>query len=370
MKIFDVSFTGEFIVKASGDQPEKVNSLTLSNLDLLSGRFPVTYFYFYPKQPNVSFETIFKSLQASLSETLNYFHPFAGQIVTNEASQEEPIIICNNNGALLVEARASVDLKSLDFYNLDALLQSKLVRVNPDFSLQIQATEFECGGLAITFTFDHALGDASSFGKFLTLWSEISRNQPVSCVPDHRRNLLRARSPPCYDPHLDKTFIKCSEEDIKNIAMPKTLIKRLNHIDASSIDKLQVLATVNGESRTKIEAFSAYVWKKMVDSIESGHKTCKMGWLVDGRGRRPALVLSSGRRFPVAELDFGFGAPFLGTVCSTVEKIGVGYLNQRPSACNDGSWSVSAIVWPELAEAFESDSVFQPMSAKHLQLQT
>ncbi|XP_010478899.1 PREDICTED: shikimate O-hydroxycinnamoyltransferase [Camelina sativa] len=444
MTIFDVSFTGEFIVKASGNQPEKVSSLTLSNLDLLSGRFPVTYFYFYTKQPNVSFETIFKSLQASLSETLNYFYPFAGQIVTNEASQEEPIIICNNNGALLVEARASVDLKSLDFHNLDALLQSKLVRVNPDFALQIQATEFECGGLAITFTFDHALGDASSFGKFLTLWSEISRNQPVSCVPDHRRNLLRARSPPRYDPHLDKIFIKCSEEDIKNIPMPKTLIKRLYHIDASSIDTLQVLATVNGESRTKIEAFSAYVWKKMVDSIESGHKTCKMGWLVDGRGRLetvtssyignvlsvavgeatienlkqnhvseianivhksitevtndthftdlidwieshrpglmlarvvlgqegPALVLSSGRRFPVAELDFGFGAPFLGTVCSTVEKIGVGYLNQRPSACNDGSWSVSAIVWPELAEAFESDSVFQPMSAKHLQLQT
>ncbi|CAA7061231.1 unnamed protein product [Microthlaspi erraticum] len=444
--MLDVSFTGEFIVKASRHQPENIQSVSLSNLDLLSGRFPVTYFYFYTKQPQLSstFDSIVKSLKTSLAETLNLFHPFAGQIVPNETSQEEPMIVCNNHGALLVEARANLDLKSLDFYNLDALLQAKLVRVNQDFPLQVQATDFECGGRCVTFTFDHALGDASSFGKFLTSWSEISRNQPVSCLPDHRRYLLRARSPPHYHPLLDKTFIKCSEEDIKNIPTPKPLIKRLYHIDASSINALQALATVNGERRTKIEAFSAYVWKKMVDSIESGYKTCKMGWLVDGRGRLetvtssyignvlsiavgedtvenlkqnhvseianilhksitevtndthftdlidwieshrpglmlarvvlgqegPALVLSSGRRFPVAELDFGFGAPFLGTVCSTIEKIGVGYLNQRPSACNDGSWSVSAIVWPELAAALESDSVFQPMSAKHLQLHT
>ncbi|CAN8303747.1 unnamed protein product [Cochlearia groenlandica] len=442
MKNFEVSFTGEFIVKASGDRPDKVNSLSLSNLDLLSGRFPVTYFYFYNKQPNISFESIFKTLKASLSQTLNYFYPFAGQIVPGEISQEEPMILCNNHGALLVEARANCDLKSLDFYNLDAFLQAKLVRVNPDFLLQIQATAFECGGISITFTFDHALGDASSFGKFLTSWSEISRNQTVSCVPDHRRSLLISRSPPCYDPILDKTFVKCSEEEIKNIPTPKTLIKRLYHIDATSVDALQALATINGESRTKIEAFSAYVWKKMVDSIESCHRTCKMGWLVDGRGRLetvtssyignvlsvavgeatvetlkqshvsevanivhksitevtndahfkdlidwieshrpglmlarvvlgqegPALVLSSGRRFPVAKLDFGFGAPFLGTVCSTIEKIGVAYLNQRPSASSDGSWTVSAILWPELAAALESDFVFQPMSAKHLPL--
>ncbi|KAF8045575.1 hypothetical protein N665_4690s0002 [Sinapis alba] len=444
--MFDVCFTGESIVKASGNNKEKPHSLSLSNLDLLSGRFPVTYFYFYPKQPHLvsTFGSIVESLKTSLAETLNYFYPFAGQIVPNETSQEEPIILCNNNGALLVQARANTDLKSLDFYNLDVFLKAKLVRVNPDFPLQIQVTEFECGGFSVTFTFDHALGDATSFGKFLTTWSEISRKQPVSCVPDHRRNLLLPRSPPRYHPLLDKTFIRCSVEEIKNIPTPKTLIKRLYHIDASSINALQAQANVNGESRTKIEAFSAYVWKKMVDSIESGHKTCKMGWLVDGRGRLetvtssyignvlsiavgeatienlkqnhvseianivhksitevtnnthftdlidwieshrpglmlarvvlgqegPALVLSSGRRFPVAELDFGFGAPVLGTVCSTVEKIGVGYLNQRPSAYNDGSWSVSAIVWPELAAALESGSVFQPMSAKPLQLQT
>ncbi|KAE9446306.1 hypothetical protein C3L33_21794, partial [Rhododendron williamsianum] len=197
-------------------------------------------------------------------------------------------------------------------------------------------------------------------------------------------------------------------------------------------------------SRTKIEAFSTYIWKVMVRAIDEGHPKCKMGWLVDGRTRMcedsntmsnyignvlslafgeaskveletggltdiakichdaiskvtnrahfldliechrpglmlskvvlgragPALVVSSGRRFLVAELDFGFGSPARGTVCSAIQRIGVGYVNQRPSARGDGSWTVSAIIWPELAAALESDSdrVFQPMTADHLQL--
>ncbi|KAB1201113.1 hypothetical protein CJ030_MR0G005050 [Morella rubra] len=105
----------------------------------------------------------------------------------------------------------------------------------------------------------------------------------------------------------------------------------------------------------------------LIDWIE-----CHRPWLmllrvVLGQGG-PALVFSSGRRFPVAEVDFRFGSPVLGTVCSIIERIGVAYLNQRPSASGDGSWTISAILWPELAAALEFDSILQPMSAAHLQL--
>ncbi|KAK4343650.1 hypothetical protein RND71_036744 [Anisodus tanguticus] len=58
-----------------------------------------------------------------------------------------------------------------------------------------------------------------------------------------------------------------------------------NYIDASSIDRLQKLASTDGTKRTKIEAFSAYIWKIMVKAIDKGHKKCKMGWLIDGRTR-------------------------------------------------------------------------------------
>ncbi|KAL6178726.1 hypothetical protein ACLB2K_050244 [Fragaria x ananassa] len=430
---FEVNFTRKFIVKASNPLV-KPHILTLSNLDLLSGRFPVTYFYFYPSKPHANIN-ITESLKSSLAKTLNSYYPFAGKIVLNP-STNEPEIMCDNSGALVLEAQANIPLNTLNFYDLDQSLRgNKLVSIYPDIPLQIQVTYYTCGGVSITFTFDHALGDASSFGKFLLSWSEMARNKSMSCVPDHRRSLrISARNPPRYHSSLDQSFVKCTMEEIMNIPTAKSLVKRLYFIENSSINQLQSQACRNGMKRTKVEAVSAYVWKTMVkanigtSTNKSHNAVCKMGWLVDGRSRLhkrdydpntnmsnyignvlslafgeasvndlkkgsisdvanmvreaiskivlgqgggvPALVLSSGRMFPVAELDFGFGSPVLGTVCSTIEKIGVAYMNQRPSAKGDGSWTMSCILWPELAAALESDSIFQPMTADHLQLQS
>ncbi|KAF2308959.1 hypothetical protein GH714_025994 [Hevea brasiliensis] len=439
---FEVYLTEKSIVKAVNHLP-KPQILALSNLDLLSGRFPVTYFYFYRNPQALSFPSIIESLKKSLSETLSYFYPFAGRIVENPLNSE-PEIICDNSGALVVEGHANISLMKLNFYNLDQSLKGKLVSVNPDFPLQVQVTTYTCGGISLTFTFDHALGDASAFGKFLLSWCEIAQNKPLSCIPDHQRN-LRPRCPPTYHPSLDRIFVKCTIEDILNMSTTNIKIKRLYHVDVSSISRLQHIAGTNDNKRTKIEAFSAYIWKIMATTIDKKHPRCKMGWLVDGRDRMcgthssmsnyignvlslavgeatvaelkqgsisdiatnvhdailkvtneehfldlidwiechrpglmlanivlghggPALVVSSGRRFPVSELNFGFGSPVLGTVCSTIEKIGVAYMNQRPSALGDGSWTVSAIIWPELASALESDNIFEPMSESRLQL--
>ena len=439
---FEVNFTGETVIKAVGPLPEP-HIISLSNLDLLSGRFPVTYFYFYSRSQLYDSISVIEDLKSSLAKTLNLYYPFAGRIVEN-SNTNEPEIVCDNTGALLVEAHANIPLKDLDFYNLNLSLQGKLVSINPEFPCQVQVTNYTCSGISITFTFDHALGDASAFARFLVSWSEIALKSPISSVPDHRRNLL-SRCSPRYDPELDRIFVKCTMEEILNIPTMKTLVKRLYHVDVSSISHLHKLACLNGRRRTKIEAFSAYLWKVMVKAIDEKHETCNMGWLVDGRARMsggrnsmsnyignvlsvaigeasvvelkqdsisdvanivhqaiskvankahfldlidwiechrpglmlsrtvlglggPTLVLSSGRRFPVTELDFGFGAPVLGTACSTIERLGVGYINQRQSANGDGSWIMSAILWPELAAALESDSILQPMTAAHLQL--
>ncbi|XP_060210624.1 coniferyl alcohol acyltransferase [Lycium barbarum] len=445
---YTVSFIRKSIVKASGPIPEH-HILTLSNLDLLSGRFPVTYFYVYREaKPNDSSASIADELKKSLANCLSHFYPFAGRIIPNPETNE-PEIVCDNTGALFLEAQASISLTELDLYYLNKCLEGKLVPINQEFPVQVQLTNYKCGGIFITFTFDHALGDASSFSKFLLMWSEIARKKRLSFSPDHRRYLLRGRDPPIYNPSFDQSFISCSLHDIHNILTPRKLLKRLYYIDASSIDRLQKLASIDGTKRTKIEAFSAYIWKIMVKAIDKDHHNkCKMGWLVDGRTRicnknekvtenyignalsiavgeanvneiehasisdvannvhnaiskvtsaehfldlidwiewnkpglmlskvvlgqgGPTIVVSSGRRFPVAEVDFGFGTPVLGTVYSTIKKIGVGYINQRPGAKGDGSWTISAILWPEMIEALESDTehVFQPMTSDHLKI--
>ncbi|KAM2953169.1 hypothetical protein FF1_031577 [Malus domestica] len=84
---FEVNFTGKFIVKATNPMPDQPHILTLSNLDLLSGRFPVTYFYFYPNKPHdhdhdaSNFTSIIESLKTSLANTLDCYYPFCGRIV-------------------------------------------------------------------------------------------------------------------------------------------------------------------------------------------------------------------------------------------------------------------------------------------------
>lgn len=255
---FEVNFTRKYTVKAINNPLNNPNYvLPLSNLDLLSGRFPVTYFYFYrnPLLPNVFDQSIIQTLKTSLSIILNYYYPFAGRIVQNPKTNE-PEIICDNTGAVIVEANANIPLKELNFYNLDKTLGGKLVSINPDFPLQIQVTYYTCGGISIAFTFDHALGDASSFGKFLASWSEIAQNKPISCIPDHGRVKLCARFPPSYHPSLDQNFAKCTMEEIMNIPTPKILIKRLYHIDESSINWLQNLACADGN----VNSNSSLIW--------------------------------------------------------------------------------------------------------------
>ncbi|KAK7392907.1 hypothetical protein VNO78_21357 [Psophocarpus tetragonolobus] len=440
---FEVKFSSKSVVKAVNPSSEPL-SITLSNLDLLSGRFPVTYLYFYLKPESDTFKAFVDALKNSLAQILDHYYPFAGQIVQNPKTNE-PEIICDNNGVLVIEAHSNIPLKNLDFYNLNETLQEKVVSTEPDFPLQIQVTEYTCGGISIAFTFDHALGDATSFGKFIASWCEMAQKKPLSCIPDHSRHLY-ARSTPKYHPSLDQTFMKCTMKEIQNMPMNHISLKRLYHIKASSINMLQKLASVNGVKRTKIEAFSAYVWKIMIGTIDDQkYKKCKMGWLVDGRERMgrgknlmsnyignvlslafgegsiqelkeasisdiantvheaiskvnneahfldlidwiecqrpglmlakavlgqdgPVLVVSSGQRFPVKEVDFGFGSPLLGTVYTSIQGVGVGYMNQRLSAKGDGSWTVSAILWPELEAALQDDPIFHPMSASHLQL--
>ncbi|KAK9137118.1 hypothetical protein Sjap_007712 [Stephania japonica] len=427
------------IVKAASP-PVQSYVLPVSNLDLLAGRAPVTYLYVYCKLTIDGSNSFIHTLKSSLATALNHYYPFASQIILNSKTGE-PEIVCNNHGAKLVEASIDITLASLDFHDLNCSL-GRLVTVNHDFPFTVQITKFSCGGVAIAFTFDHLLGDGSSFGMFLKSWCEIAQEKSISCVPDHHR-ILPASSPPTYDNSLDDTFICYKIVDSFPMLTNNIHHRRLYHVDAMDIDKLQRLSG----TRTKIEAFSAYVWKILSKAIGESETHCKMGWLVDGRRRfnrkagdvlnyignvlsmavgeasveelkqgslmdiadvvheaivkttseahfqdlidwvechkpglmlakillgheGPGLVLSSGKNFPVAELDFGYGSPVLGTLCPPMSKIGAGYMDQRESAKGDGSWVVSAMIWPAFAEALESDPdhVFQTMTAAHLGL--
>ncbi|KAF8389346.1 hypothetical protein HHK36_026040 [Tetracentron sinense] len=282
---FSVEFTSSWVVKAAHTSIEPY-ILSLSNLDhLFSGRYPLTYFYAYQKPEIGDFSMVIAVIKSSLEEVLGHYFPFSGRIVPN-AITAEPEILCNNEGVEVIEAHASIDLASLDFYDLSQSLQKNLVPFQHEIPLRLQITNYTCGGFSLSWSFDHSLADATAFYHFLRSWSEVANNKPISKYPDHLRSIFQPRSTLSYGPSLDRNFCKCTIEEFLNV--PRTIdvsLKRLYYIEAADVESLQERASLDGRKRTKIEAFSAYLWKVFATVIEDSDTKCKMGWLVEGRRR-------------------------------------------------------------------------------------
>ncbi|KAF5198290.1 Spermidine hydroxycinnamoyl transferase [Thalictrum thalictroides] len=414
-----------------------------SNFDLLSGRAPVTVFYAYAKPRVGDYSSMLSVIKTSLSQILNQYFPFAGRIVSNPITNL-PEIVCHNQGVELIEVHTDVDLASLDFYDLRQSLDNLFVPLPDEAPFQMQVTSFTCGGFLLSWCIDHIAADATTTNMFLVSWAQVARNEPISNFPDHQKLIFQPRRPSIYSPLLDQTFSKCTKEMF--LSAPNTYdvsVKRLYFVEASDILNLQELANKNGEKRTKLEAFSAYIWKLAATTLEESDTDCNMGWLVDGRGRimskdvknlvgnfvsmavgktsveeltqgsisdianaaheaiskvsneqhflelndwiechkpgmflanillgisGPAVMVTSARYFALDDMDIGFGPAVIGTVYSTIPRLGAAYVNPQPSPKGDGSLVVFAMLWPKLAEALEMDPnhVFKPITAMQI----
>lgn len=150
-------------------------------------------------------------------------------------------------------------------------------------------------------TFDHRAGDAHSANMFLTAWAETARGNPITRLPLFRRSLFNPRHP--LQPHksLDKLytpllpFLPPPPED--NIDTKYRLTSRIYILKSKSIDLLQSQCSFNGTRRTKIESFSAFLWKTLADGSDDRAKTVKLGVVVDGRARLGEKATSLDRYF-------------------------------------------------------------------------
>ncbi|CAL4950609.1 unnamed protein product [Urochloa decumbens] len=84
----------------------------------------------------------------------------------------------------------------------------------------------------------------------------------------------------------------------------------------------------------------------------------------------PTVGVTSFASFPL-ETDFGFGHAAMAMPTSgSSARLCSGFVQIVPRPGGDGSWTVSAFVWPRLAAALESDmpQVFKPVTAEYLGL--
>ncbi|RVW68747.1 Hydroxycinnamoyltransferase 2 [Vitis vinifera] len=292
---------------------------------------------------------------------------FFWEVLSNSAG--EPELLCNNRGVDFMEAYADVQLQNLNLYNPDESIESKLVPKKKHGVLSVQVTELKCGGVVVACTFDHRIADAYSANMFLVSWAEMAQSKPLSVLPSFRRSLLNPRRPGSYDPSLDNMYVPMSALPPPKAPQPgdDLLINRLYYVTAEQLSLLQSLATSKSNSckRTKLESLSAFLWKMVAKSAvteNANQKVCR--WAPCNKGAFPgadrlgggspsgasfsediqqwqsrwtSIVVSSGQRFPVSRVDFGWGMPALGSYhfpCGGE----AGYV--MPSPVRDGDWVV------------------------------
>ncbi|KAL3519611.1 hypothetical protein ACH5RR_017760 [Cinchona calisaya] len=439
--------------------PMQEHWLPLSNLDLLLPPVEVGVFFCYqkPSSASTTFGSMTSVLKKALAQTLVSYYSFAGEMVQNVGG--EPELLCNNRGVDFVEAFADIELLELNLYNPDDSIEGKLVPQKEKGVMSVQVTQLKCGGLVVGCTFDHRVADAYSANMFLVSWAEMARSKPLTTLPSYRRSSLFSRRPGHYDDSINNMYSIFSKlplpekESNGNINTNQAPISRIYYVKAEHVHQLQLLANednncVEGSKRTKLEAFTAFLWKLIAKGTNAGDKYCRLGIVVDGRTRlfdgdeneaklmmnnyfgnvlsipfgqkknkelekmplsiianevhnflheavtkehflglidfveahrpepalakiyaskvtkeEPAFVVSSGQRFPIRKIDFGWGVPVFGSYHFPWGAQS-GYVMPMPSASGNGDWVVYMHLPEEQIKVIEYNAahVFKPFS--------
>ncbi|KAK9051218.1 hypothetical protein SSX86_027844 [Deinandra increscens subsp. villosa] len=290
-EIFVVKVTNKVVVHA--EEPRNEPWLPFTNLDLLVPPFDVGSFFCYKKPSNGTFQEMLITLKASLSRALALYYPLAGEILWNAAVGENQIR-CNNRGIDFIEAVADVELKELNLYNPDESIEGKLVPKKLHGVLAIQVTELKCGGIVIGCMFDHRAADGYSANMFLSSWADIARSETPSMLPSFQRSLLNPRSPTTYSSSINDVFAlfepptKPNDDEDRNDGDHHVLVNRVFCVEGEQLNRLQLLASDGGKRRSKLEAFTSFLWKIVAVSMEESgehNKMCNVALAVDGRGR-------------------------------------------------------------------------------------
>ncbi|KAJ9558816.1 hypothetical protein OSB04_013430 [Centaurea solstitialis] len=295
MDISGKGFSVEVIknVVVGANEPWDDHWLPFTNLDLLVPPFDVGSFFCYNKplpshgsSSTSSFNTMLNTLKASLSQALTLYYPLAGHIAWNAAAGENQIH-CNNQGVDFIHAVADVQLRELDFYNPDESIEGKLVPEKLRGVLSIQVTELKCGGMVIGCMFDHRVADGYSANMFISSWADLARSKTPSMLPSFQRSILNPRSPTTYSSSIDNVFA-ILEPPSSDQNHDDLLVNRVYYIEGGQLKKIQLLASENGHRRSKLEAFTSFLWKIVALSMEeSGNDNdmCNVAIAVDGRRR-------------------------------------------------------------------------------------
>lgn len=242
-------------IKPSSPTSHHLRHYPLSFLDQLSPPVFMPLILFYHKDTALSNEERADLMKRSLSITLTRFYPLAGRVKNNNH------IDCNDEGVHYVQARVNCNLDHVlnnpvpGFMNRFLPFELDDVKEMP---LAVQVSFFQCGGLALSISLSHEVGDALSLFMFINSWAATGCGN--ADVPT-----------PLFDsatlfPPVNMSGVQLSTGIVKESIMTKRFI-----FDSATIAALREKyssAAQNQRRPSRVEALSSFLWSRFMASTQ------------------------------------------------------------------------------------------------------
>ncbi|GLT34900.1 hypothetical protein SLA2020_093890 [Shorea laevis] len=270
-----------------GSVPTTTVPLTFFDI-LWLGSFPMQRLFFYEfPYPTLHFtQTILPNLKTSLSHTLQYFFPYAGNLVFPSRPQQPYILYKEGDSVNFVVAESMANFNHLvgnhgrTVGQFQQLLVTNLRQVTvmggreQQQAMGVQVTVFPNSGISIGVTFSHIVADGRALAHFMKSWALIykAKGDLISLndsLPIYNRNLIG-------DPGRVAATLMKDAWDWKLGSIPLQKLRITTVISGPQIEILknwvrEKNATENQPEQLRVSTFivtCAYMWVCLIRSHE------------------------------------------------------------------------------------------------------
>ncbi|XP_020213525.1 acyl transferase 4 [Cajanus cajan] len=254
----------EGLVKPAEETP--LTTLDLSAIDKLGVlRCNVRTLHVFKHGPQAA-----RVIREALSKALVPYYPLAGRLIEPKPGCLQ--IQCSAHGVWLVEASSHSTLHSLNYFdNLhsipydDLLPESESQCIQP--LVQMQVTEFGCGGFVMGLIFCHSICDGLGAAQFLNAIGELARGlDKPSVEPVWQRDFFPSQQialppnpiPPMAEYKLEHANIDMPMDQIKGVK------REFEQATGRTCSAFEVVAAACWASRTRAIQFRPNTQLKLV----------------------------------------------------------------------------------------------------------
>nr|XP_009783370.1 PREDICTED: vinorine synthase-like [Nicotiana sylvestris] len=326
-----VSSVCKKIIKPYFPTPTSLRCHKLSYLDQMVAGIYEPLALFYPKLSDTWSDkpsnVISEHLENSLSKVLSHYYPFAGKLNENIS------VDCNDRGVEFFTTKIDCPMSKIlkdPYSDKEDLVYPKGIpcTYSYDGSLAVvQLSHFNCGGIAVSACLTHKIGDGYTVANFIHDWATIARN-PSSKIQSPQFNAASIYPPTKDMANLPEIVPKGEECSSKSFAFSSSKIASL---------KAMVINNSEVQNPTTTEIVSAFIYQRAMATKKEDFwfdlsirisPCCELTtsiadkfngkyWFflfyINNRRERDGSTksgwFSSISKFPIYDIDFGWGKP-------------------------------------------------------------